>query len=239
MAREHSRARARPRESNDVRAQVSTRMTSPEAPPSMPLPHIIPQAPEFGRPAIWLARCPSASLAEQRQRVDELLQSVFDTPPFRAAARPTLMHDPQGRPTLSEPYAALPISIAHTPGVVAVAVGTPGQYIGVDVEFRHRQVRKDRIAARVFSAAEQSHAETSPGAFWAIWTRKEALLKALGLGLGDTDWSRYDTGDPGGAHSTVTLPHALVSDVWSGEAIVGHLWVDELCVGWACRPRTT
>ena len=167
----------------------------------------------------------------------ELLQWVFAQAPFRAAARPSLMHDPNGSPTLSEPYAALPISIAHTHGAVVVAIGTPGQQIGVDVEAGHRQVNAARIAARTFSPGESACFRADADTFWPIWTRKEALLKSLGLGLGDTDWSRYDTGDPAVECNAATLPD-VGPEMSAVEARVGHLWIDDLCVGWACRPRT-
>ena len=217
-------------------------MTSPPAPPIMhsPLhaPRHVPPSPELDRPAIWLAPCPSSRLSEQRHAVDELLQSAFAHPPFRAAVRPRLMHDPSGRPTLSEPYAALPISLAHTAGAVALAAGAPGQQVGVDVEAGHRRVNAARIAARTFSPGEIACFRADAGTFWPIWTRKEALLKSLGLGLGDADWARYDTGDPAAEHNTVTLPQAPASDVPAVEARVGHLWIDDLCVGWACWSRT-
>jgi hypothetical protein len=202
-------------------------------------PRHVPPSPELGRPAIWLAPCPSRRLTEQRQCVHELLQWVFAQAPFRAADRPSLMHDPSGRPTLSEPYAALPVSIAHTHGAVVVAIGTLGQQIGVDVEAGHRQVNAARIAARTFTASESACFQADADTFWPIWTRKEALLKSLGLGLGDTDWSRYDTGDPGVVQSIATLPHTPAPETSAIEARLGHLWIDNLCVGWACRPRTT
>ena len=165
--------------------------------------------------------------------MDELLQWAFAQAPLRAAVRPRLMHDPAGRPTLSEPYAALPISVAHTHGAVALAVGAPGQQVGVDVEAGHRRVNAARIAARTFSPGESACFRADASVFWPIWTRKEALLKSLGLGLGDTDWARYDTGDPAVDCDSVPRP-----DATPRIARVGHLWCEAWCVGWACWSRT-
>ena len=69
---------------------------------------------------------------------------------------------------------------------VAAQSGT-GQ-IGVDIEWPRTTVAYDQIAARFFSVREQAALAERPeierrAAFYNIWTRKEAYLKARGDGI--------------------------------------------------------
>ena len=79
------------------------------------------------------------------------------------------------------------ISLSHSGGVLLVAVSRAGE-IGVDAEQIDPQVKHEAIARRFFAAEETAAlAACSPaereGAFFRCWTRKEALVKALGDGL--------------------------------------------------------
>ena len=61
--------------------------------------------------------------------------------------------------------------------------------MGVDVEETRRGVDTQSIMRRLFTPAEQAavatlSAEERDGAFFWYWTRKEALAKAIGTGLG-------------------------------------------------------
>jgi 4'-phosphopantetheinyl transferase len=74
------------------------------------------------------------------------------------------------------------VSISHSGDVVAVAV-TPGQPVGVDVEVvGDGDGDHDRLTEVVCTAAEAAYVR-DPSGFYAYWTRKEAVLKALGIGL--------------------------------------------------------
>ena len=82
---------------------------------------------------------------------------------------------------------SLHFNLAHSGDVAVVAV-TRGGEIGVDVE-RLRQVRRlEQLARRYFTATEaaaiMSVDEPDRDAqFLAVWTAKEAILKAMGTGL--------------------------------------------------------
>ncbi|SMO33408.1 4'-phosphopantetheinyl transferase family protein [Propioniciclava tarda] len=90
-------------------------------------------------------------------------------------------HEPQGRPLFVD-RPDLHLSLSHTAGAVAVAVGD--RPLGVDVE---RVGRHDpRIVARLFSAREQAYLDADPTLteqrFAELWTRKEAHAKRSGAG---------------------------------------------------------
>jgi len=77
------------------------------------------------------------------------------------------------------------VSIAHTDGAVAAAVSTEGR-IGIDVELA-TQYDPD-MGNLVLTAAQRALIEASanPDAlFLRLWTRKEAIGKALGVGIED------------------------------------------------------
>lgn len=77
-------------------------------------------------------------------------------------------------------------NLSHAAGIACLAVH-PDRPLGVDIE-APRPV-EEGVAARFFSAAERAElAALHPGlwlaGFLRCWTRKEAVVKALGLGLG-------------------------------------------------------
>lgn len=87
-----------------------------------------------------------------------------------------------GKPELADP---LNFSLTHsrTIAILAVALGKP---VGVDVEDIHPI--EPEVADTHFSTAELSDLSELPGdawltGFYRCWTRKEAILKAEGVGL--------------------------------------------------------
>jgi 4'-phosphopantetheinyl transferase len=78
-------------------------------------------------------------------------------------------------------------SLSHTHGMVACAV-TRDADVGVDVECVDRDMDTAGIAARFFAPAEAAHLmQLDPvgrrNQFFDLWTLKEALAKALGVGM--------------------------------------------------------
>lgn len=134
------------------------------------------------------ARCRAAL----RQILGRLLDEPADSLRFKAAA--------VGKPELDRgPDVVAPIrfNVSHSAelGIVAVCLG---REVGVDIE-RIRDIHEaDRIVASFFTPAEQSAFSAIPAseraaAFHRGWTRKEAVLKGYGSGLGGLS-SRYETG---------------------------------------------
>lgn len=97
----------------------------------------------------------------------------------------TIETGPNGRPRAchADPTRRCDLSIAHSDTVVAAAVCAQG-VVGVDVEW-HKPARDHRgIAALTFGPLEQRMAERGGSrSFYRLWTLREAIGKATGLGL--------------------------------------------------------
>ncbi|HEX4644034.1 MAG TPA: 4'-phosphopantetheinyl transferase superfamily protein [Verrucomicrobiae bacterium] len=100
-------------------------------------------------------------------------------------------YGPRGKPALAAPAdQELHFNLAHSDGLALCAV-TRACPVGVDVE-RIRPLRDaEGITDRFFSARESAAlkaipAEQKPIAFFNLWTRKEAWLKATGDGLSES-----------------------------------------------------
>lgn len=92
-------------------------------------------------------------------------------------------YGPQGKPSLRGGPA---FNLSHAGHWAALAVAEAQVDLGIDIE-AHRQVER-AVAERFFSASEVAALSGLTGAAWElgffrIWTRKEAVIKALGSGL--------------------------------------------------------
>jgi len=107
-------------------------------------------------------------------------------------AEPTALrfaYSPNGKPQLTEGFAGSGIhfNLAHTEDLAVMAVTRIGA-IGADVEAVRPMKNVEELVARFFSPRENElfqkvSADQKPGAFFDLWTRKEALLKATGEGI--------------------------------------------------------
>ena len=100
-------------------------------------------------------------------------------------ARLVIGRQPGGRPVLRD--FPLHFNLSHSGRVVLVALSS-GAPVGIDVEEARPLDDFRQLAAHAFHPAEvaalQSYAEDRAQlGFFRLWTRKEALVKALGLGL--------------------------------------------------------
>jgi 4'-phosphopantetheinyl transferase len=107
-----------------------------------------------------------------------------------------------GKPYLAD-VPAVQFSVSHTRGLSMVTFGEGGP-VGIDVECRESVVDVDLLATRCLAAGELVMFERLPQcarrqAFLAAWTRKEAVLKAEGVGLAgelravEVGWGMSDT----------------------------------------------
>ncbi|WP_246657268.1 4'-phosphopantetheinyl transferase superfamily protein [Methylocystis sp. B8] len=93
-----------------------------------------------------------------------------------------------GKPFLFSPPVGLDFSLSHTRGMVAVAIAQ-GYDVGVDVESFAKPRDALKVAERFFAPEEAAlvRSKFDPASqsevFFAIWTLKEAVLKADGRGL--------------------------------------------------------
>ncbi len=94
-----------------------------------------------------------------------------------------------GKPALSGANASsgLSFNLSHSSNLVVYAIAR-GRNLGIDVEHIRPDSAGDDIAKRHFSAREVSDLRALPpearvDGFFRCWTRKEAYLKATGMGL--------------------------------------------------------
>jgi len=94
-----------------------------------------------------------------------------------------------GKPHLSEVSSkhGLEFNLSHSRDFALIAV-TRDRAVGVDVEYLREEDSREEIASRFFSEREVSDLRSLPPeqretAFFNCWTRKEAYIKAHGLGL--------------------------------------------------------
>ncbi|MEY9875790.1 4'-phosphopantetheinyl transferase [Streptacidiphilus sp. MAP12-33] len=105
--------------------------------------------------------------------------------------------DSHGRPRLVEPPAQLSISLSRTEGHGLLVVSMDPS-VGIDAE-AIRPVREAALFDTVLTEHERAHLRALPpgadrdAAFHRIWTRKEAVVKAVGVGLIGTDLARLET----------------------------------------------
>lgn len=126
----------------------------------------------------------SASRARQFVAGRALLRQLLARAAPEAAAL-EIGADARGRPVLPGERPA--ISVSHTEGWVAVAVG--GRAVGVDIEGPRPVRRAHELACRFYHPSERTDFEAlSQGEvearFLDRWVLKEALAKATGEGLG-------------------------------------------------------
>jgi 4'-phosphopantetheinyl transferase len=98
-------------------------------------------------------------------------------------------YGPHGKPTLSGGNASsgLCFNLSHSSDLVVYAIAKE-RHLGIDVEHVRPESAGEDIAKHYFSAREVSDLRTLPPeakveGFFHCWTRKEAYLKATGMGL--------------------------------------------------------
>jgi 4'-phosphopantetheinyl transferase len=105
-----------------------------------------------------------------------------------APARVTLQRDANGRPHLAPEYgSALDFNLSHSGQRVAIAFAS-GRRVGVDIEWHDRNASLRDLVPQVMGAREAALLQALPDAefrrrFFEFWTRKESIVKALGVGI--------------------------------------------------------
>ena len=120
-----------------------------------------------------------------RGALRQILGRYLDGPPESIR----FAYGPRGKPFLEQggngPGLRFNVSHALDDAVVAV---TAGREVGIDVEHARTGLDPVELAGRFFTPGERAFIERHepgqrPGAFLACWTRKEAWLKAAGVGM--------------------------------------------------------
>lgn len=151
---------------------------------------------ERARAARFIRARERRRFARCRAALREILGRLLGEPPealrFRAAA--------VGKPELDRGpgvVAPLRFNVSHSAELGIVAVGL-GRELGVDLERLRPITEAERIVASFFTTAEaEAFAAIAgpdrPSVFLRGWTRKEAVLKAFGTGIGGLS-ARHETG---------------------------------------------
>jgi 4'-phosphopantetheinyl transferase len=161
----------------------------------------------------------------------------------RPQASLSFIYSRYGKPALAgDPEAeSLRFNLAHSYGSALYAV-TWGREIGVDLERIRANVHADRIADRFFSDKERDVLRQLPPekrleAFFTCWARKEAYIKARGIGLA-LPLNEFDVslapGEPAALLFTRDDPHEAgrwrLQDLYpdpgyaAALAVDGHSW---------------
>jgi 4'-phosphopantetheinyl transferase len=132
-------------------------------------------------------------------------------------------YGPNGKPELEGPPRGLAFNLAHSEALAVCAVARGCDALGVDVE-RVRPIEDAEGVARLaLPRGEAARLASLPEpqrlrGFYEAWTRNEALLKALGLGLGQPLDDRAE-----GAR-LVLHPFELEGDQVGAVAVAGRGW---------------
>lgn len=115
--------------------------------------------------------------------------------------------EPQGKPVVR---GGPSFNISHSGDFVALAFAASGR-LGVDVEYRKPLRDLMSLARATFRPDEVAELRGLPDdarqdAFFRIWTRKEAMLKALGCGLSELDSLAVSGRAEGDALREISLP---------------------------------
>ena len=100
----------------------------------------------------------------------------------RKPAEIELVETAEGKPVLDGSGRGLHFNLSHSDDVMVVAVTGLGP-VGIDVERGQRFAEMDGIIDQICGAEEAVRLRERMDAFPVCWTRKEAFIKALGLGM--------------------------------------------------------
>ncbi|MDQ3935465.1 MAG: 4'-phosphopantetheinyl transferase superfamily protein [Actinomycetota bacterium] len=158
-------------------------MPAPVAWPVDPLPVL--------EPGSWRVLAVDLTEHDHPAALREVLAGYAGTDPEAVRVEPAAcVHcgEPHGKPHLAEPALDwLRFNVSHS-GDLALYAVAHGREIGVDVEAHRPGRRLAGIAERRFTPAEAEHLRSLPAgehdpAFFRLWARKEAYLKATAEGL--------------------------------------------------------
>ena len=145
-----------------------------------------------------------------------LLAAALDSPPQSLV----FAENEYGKKHIDLPGCALRFNLSHSGDYVLVALAD-GAAVGVDVERMRPLPDLLAVAARFFSPAERTVLQSIPAerqedAFYAVWTRKEAFIKAVGMGL-SLSLDAFDVSvDPDAAARLLSVRHpGQRADIWS------------------------
>lgn len=180
----------------------------------------------------------------------ELLSSYLGVPPGEIV----FARDGHGKPHIASPATEIEFNLSHSGAVAAAVVTTKG--VGIDLEFVRELDNPAEIEGALALGEQQALAAFAERArleaFYRCWTRKEALIKAIGSGLG-TPLESFEVPVTSEAEANVTLDLPAIQSprVWrvvsfeprpefvGAVAIPRDPAIDRASIRWRTWPETS
>lgn len=150
-----------------------------------------------------------ARFATTRAALRELLAEATGS----RAQELTFSEGPYGRPFLSG-REDLSFNVSHSGALALIAIA-PGRSVGVDIELMRENIDELELAAGFFLPAEYraiAWGGTQLKTFYRIWTVKEAVLKAFGVGIASS-LKDFEVRLCAGAPAIIPQPGAFTTDL--------------------------
>ncbi|HTH75507.1 MAG TPA: 4'-phosphopantetheinyl transferase superfamily protein [Trinickia sp.] len=138
---------------------------------------------ERARAARFLRPEDAVRYSTTRAVLRESIAACLDMRPSHVRFR----YDDAGRPSIADSPAGFDFNVSHSGGFALIAL-SHGRRVGVDIESKRAALDWRSLAQAVFAPSEHACVEALPeaarlDAFFAVWTAKESLLKAIGVGI--------------------------------------------------------
>lgn len=124
-------------------------------------------------------------IATRKVEVIQLRQLLLSTFSEQTISVEDIARTEFGKPYLRD-YPKLSFNYSHSQHYFALAASHSVQQVGVDIEELNRKIRFEALAAHAFHPNEYQrwkHLGEDSEYWFKVWTTKEAVLKASGLGI--------------------------------------------------------
>ena len=183
-------------------------------------------------------RLATETLRRRYLQAHSLLHTLLNAYMPAGSQRCDIAYHPSGKPYLAAPQLQpqLEFNMSHASELVVIALAR-GDAVGVDVEFIRPLNDLDAMITATCTQREQSYlttlaADARLSAFYWLWTRKEAWLKLLGIGLGRALTSVEVHNSP----LDVTLLDAPLTGI-TGKDYTGKEYIGTVAVNAKHRPN--
>ena len=173
---------------------------------------------------VWMTEAPSGTSVRALSAFSQLELGRLLACYANCRDAPTILRGEHGKPYAPD-LNGIEFNLSHSGRHALIAIAR-GQPIGIDIEAQGRRRSIDDIAERFFAPAESRALRAMPeasrdAAFLRLWTGKEAVLKALGVGLSfGLDRVEFELDEDGrlGALRHVAGPTST-ADGWNWQAL--------------------